>query len=96
MAATLVLSSLVMVLRGKGKVLENTQRQLRHKDKECDVLKDSCLALRLENKSPRYIMLCQDCRHYLDSKRPGDTVEEYSCLSCIGVAGRHREFPKDT
>ena len=41
-------------------------------------------------------MLCQDCRHYLDSKRLGDTAEEYSCPSCIGFAGRPREFPKDT
>ena len=96
MAATLVLRNLVMMLREKGEVLENTQRQLRHKEKECDELKDQWLALRLENKSPRYIMLCQDCRHYLDSKRPGDTVEEYSCPTCIGVAGPHREFPKDT
>ena len=23
-------------------------------------------------------------------------MEEYSCLSCIGVAGPYREFPKDT
>ena len=96
MAATLVLRNLVMMLREKQVILENTQRQLRHKGKECDELKDSCLALRLENKSPRYIMLCQDFRHYVDSKRPGDTVEEYSCLSCIGVAGPYREFPKDT
>ena len=28
----------------------------------------------LDNDSLRYIMLCQDCRRYLDSKRPGDTV----------------------
>ena len=35
MAATLVLRNLVMMLREKGKVLENTQRRLRHKDKEC-------------------------------------------------------------
>ena len=76
MRATRVLSNLVMTLREKQLVLENTQRQLRHKEKECDELKDSCLALRLENKSPRYIMLCQDCRHYLDSKGPGDTVEK--------------------
>ena len=95
MRATRVLSNLVMTLREKQVVLENTQRQLRHKEKECDEL-ISCLALRLENKSPRYIMLCQDFRHYVDSKRPGDTVEEYSCLSCIGVAGPYREFPKDT
>ena len=95
MAATLVLRNLVMMLREEQVVLENTQRQLRHKEKECDEL-ISCLALRLENKSPRYIMLCQDFRHYVDSKRPGDTVEEYSCLSCIGVAGPYREFPKDT
>jgi len=84
------------MLREKGKVLENTQRQLRHKENECNELKDQFLDLRLENKSPRYIMLCQDCRHDLDNKRPGDTAEEYSCLSCIGVAEPHREFPKDT
>ena len=96
MAATLVLRNLVMVLREKGKVLENTHRQLRHKEKGCDELKDQCLALRLENNSPRYIMLCQDCRHYLDSKIPEDTQEEYCFPSCIGVAGPHREFPKDT
>ena len=96
MAATLVLRNLVMMLREKEEVLENTQRQLRHKEKECDELKDQCLALRLENKSPRYTMLCQDFSDYLDSKKPGDTVEEYSCLSCIGVAGPHREFPKGT
>ena len=41
-------------------------------------------------------MLCQDCRHYCDSKRPEDTAEEYSCPSCMGVAGQAREFPKDT
>ena len=49
--------------------MENTQRQLRQKEKKCDELNYQCLAL-------RYIMLCQDCHHYLDSKRPGDTVEE--------------------
>ena len=75
MRATRFLSNLVMTLREKQVVLENTQRQLRHKE-ECDELKDSCLVLLVENKSPRYIMLCQDCRHYLDSKRPGDTVEK--------------------
>ena len=72
MAASRVLRNLAMMLREKEEVLENTQRQLCQKEKECDELKDSCLALRLENKSPRYIILCQDCRHYLDSKRPGD------------------------
>ena len=76
MRATRVLRNLVMTLREKQVVLENTQRQLRPKEKECDELKDSCLALRLENKNPRYIMLCQDSRHYLDSKKPEDTVEK--------------------
>ena len=71
MAAPRVLRNLVLMLREKGEVLENTQRQLRQKEKECDELKDQCLAPRLENKSLRYIMLCQGCRHYLDSKRPG-------------------------
>ena len=65
MAATRVLRNLVMMLREKEAVLENTQRQLRNKERECDELKDQCLALRLENKSPRYIMLFQDCRHYI-------------------------------
>ena len=96
MAASGVLRNLGMMLREKEEVLENTQRQLRQKEKECDELKDQCLALRLENKSLRYIMLCQDCRPYLDSKRPGDTAEEYSCPSCISVAVRPREFPKYT
>ena len=81
MTVSRVLRNLVMMLRRKGEVLENTQRQLRQKEKERDKLKDPCLALRLENKSLRYIMLCQDCRHYLDSKRPGDTIEEKSCPS---------------
>ena len=83
-----------MMLREKEEVLENMQRQLCQKENECGELKDQCLALRLENDSLRYIMLCQDCRHYLDSKKPGDTVEEYSCPRCIGVAGPAREFPK--
>ena len=82
------------VKRETGGIGKHTTSIASQREK-CDELKDSCLALRLENKSPRYIMLCQDFRHYLDSKRPGDTVEEYSCLSCIGVAGPHREFPKD-
>ena len=42
MAATLVLRNLVMTLREKQVVLENAQRQLRHKEKECDELKDQC------------------------------------------------------
>jgi len=84
------------VKREKGGGPENTQRQLRQKEKEYDELKDQCLALRLENKSLHYIMPCQGCRHYLDGKRTGDTVEEYSCPSCIGVARPSREFPKDT
>ena len=68
MAAARVLRNLVMMLRQKEEVLENTQPQLRQKEKERDELKDQCLALRPENKSLRYIMLCQDCRHYLDSR----------------------------
>ena len=40
MRATRVLSNLVMTLREKQLVLENTQRQLRHKETECDELKD--------------------------------------------------------
>ena len=54
-------------------------------------LKDRCLALRLDNDGLRYIMLSQDCRRYLDSKRPGDTVEGYSCPTCIGL---ETYFPK--
>ena len=57
------------MLRAKEGLVENTQRQLRQKEKKCDELSYRCLAL-------RHIMLCQDCRNYLDSKRPGDTVEE--------------------
>ena len=103
MAASRVLPDLVTMLREKEEVLEETQRQLRQKEKECDELKGQCLALRLDSDSLRYIMLCQDCRHYLDSKRPGDTVEGHSCPSCpscpscIGVMRPSRNlFPKDT
>ena len=94
MATSRALRNLVMMLREKEEVLENTQRQLRQTEKECDELKDHCLALRLENENTRYIILCQDCRYYLDSKRPGDTIEEHSCPSCIGVEGRLENFPK--
>ena len=62
MAASRVLRNLAMMLREKEEVLENTQRQLCQKEKECDELKDQCLALRLENDSLRYIMLCQERR----------------------------------
>ena len=58
-----------MMLKAKEGLVENTQRQLRQKEKKCDELNYQCLAL-------RYIMLCQDCQNYMDSKRPGDTVEE--------------------
>ena len=40
MAASRVLRNLAMMLREKEEVLENTQRQLRQKEKECDELKD--------------------------------------------------------
>ena len=97
MAASRVLCDLIMMLREKEEVLEKTQRQLRQKEKECDELKDQCLPLRLDNDGLRYIMLCQDCRRYLYSKRPGDTVKGYSCPSCIGVMGPSRNLlPKDT
>ena len=96
MVTSQVLRDLVMLLREKEEVLENTQRQLRQKEKACDEWKEQCLALWLDNDSLRCIMLCQNCRRHLDSKRPGDTVEGYSCPSCMGVAGPVREFPKDT
>ena len=61
---------MVLMLREKEEVLENTRHQLREKEKESDEFKDQCLALRLYNDSLRYIMLCQDsARLYLDSKR---------------------------
>lgn len=95
MATSGVLLDLVMLLTEKEEVLQNTQRQLRQREKACEELKEQCLALRLDNDGLPYIMLYQNCRRYLDSKRPGDTVEGYSCPSCIGVAGLAREFPKD-
>ena len=48
MAAFQVLHNLDMMLREKEEVLEKTKRQLRHKEKECDELKDQCLAPWLE------------------------------------------------
>ena len=58
MAASLVLRDLVMMLREKEEVLENKRYQLCQKEKECDELKDQCLAFGLDNDSLRYIMLC--------------------------------------
>ena len=58
MAASLVLGDFVMMLREKEEVLENTRHQLCQKEKECDELKDQCLAFGLDNDSLRYIMLC--------------------------------------
>ena len=58
MAASLVLRDLVMMLREKEEVLENQRYQLCQKEKECDELKDQCLAFGLDNDSLRYIMLC--------------------------------------
>ena len=69
MATSRILRNWVMMLTEKEGLVENTQRQLRQKEQKCDELNYQCLAL-------RYITLCQDCHHYLDSKRPGDTVEE--------------------
>ena len=46
MTTSRVLRNLVMVLREKKGVMENTQRQLRQKEKECDELKDQCLAFK--------------------------------------------------
>ena len=45
MAASLVLRDLVMILTAKEEVLENTRHQLCQKEKECDELKDQCLAI---------------------------------------------------
>ena len=58
MAASLVLRDLVMMLREKEEVLENKRYQLCQKEKECDELKDQCLAFGLDYDSLRYIMLC--------------------------------------
>ena len=58
MAASLVLRDLVMSLREKEEVLENTRHQLCQKENECDESKDQCLAFGLDNDSLRYIMLC--------------------------------------
>ena len=58
MAASLVLHDLVMNLREKEEILENTRHQLCQKGKECEELRDQCIAFGLDNDSLRYIMLC--------------------------------------
>ena len=58
MAASLATRDLVMILREKEEVLENTRHQLCQKENECDESKDQCLAFGLDNDSLRYIMLC--------------------------------------
>ena len=57
MAASLALRDLLMILREKEEVLENTRHQLYQKENECDESKDKCLAFGLDNDSLRYIML---------------------------------------
>ena len=57
MAASLAIRDLVMILREKEEVLENTRHQLCQKENECDESKDQCLAFGLDNDSLRYIML---------------------------------------
>ena len=58
MAASLVLRDLVMILREKEEILETTRHQLCQKGKECEELRDQCIAFGLDNDSLRYIMLC--------------------------------------
>ena len=58
MAASLAIRDLVMILREKEEVLENTRHQLCQKENECDESKDQCLAFGLDNDSLRYIMPC--------------------------------------
>ena len=58
MAASLAIRDLVMILREKEEVLENTRHQLCQKENECDESKDQCLVFGLDNDSLRYIMLC--------------------------------------
>ena len=58
MAASLAIRDLLMILREKEEVLENTRHQLCQKENEYDESKDQCLAFGLDNDSLRYIMLC--------------------------------------
>ena len=58
MAASLAIRDLVMILREKEEILENTRHQLCQKENECDESKDQCLAFGLDNDSLRYIMPC--------------------------------------
>ena len=50
MAASRVLCDLLTILREKEEVLENTQHQLHHKEKEWGELNNECLALRLDQR----------------------------------------------
>ena len=45
-----------------------------------------CLAsLEEENEKLHRLLLCGACRAYLESKRPGDTIEAGACTECIGI-----------
>ena len=58
MAASLVLRDLVMILREKRGGTGKHGHQLCQKGKECEELRDQCIAFGLDNDSLRYIMLC--------------------------------------
>ena len=43
-------------------------------------------SLEEENEKLTRLLLCRKCRAYVESKRPGDTIEARACSECIGIS----------
>ena len=65
--------------------LTKSQKHVTKLTNHITLLKMEIEALRLDNKQLRMRLLCDQCRSYLQSKLPGDTIVEYDCAKCIGI-----------
>ena len=39
-----------------------------------------------ENATLTRLLLCRQCKTYVESKCPGDTIEARACSECIGIS----------
>ena len=86
---TRVLISLIMSAK---KVVELTYELFEVKEKLVESQKRvTKLLQRLahveeENTTLTRLLLCRQCKTYVDSKGPGDTIEARACSECIGIS----------
>ena len=84
MSAKKVVELSYELYEAKEKLVESQKRvsQLIHR---LASLEEEIQDVRLENEKLRPVLLCDACREYLESKRPGDTIEAGACTECIGI-----------